>query len=57
MSAKIEVVLERMSDIMLDKSTRMGILVPVRSHTVTFFREEADMVTLVADNDSPLDLF
>jgi hypothetical protein len=54
--AEVEVILKGMSDIMLNKSTWVSILVSIRSLTVTVLGEEADMMTLGADNDGPLDL-
>jgi hypothetical protein len=57
MSAEIEVILKWMSDIVLNKGTGKGILVLVTSRTIILLRKEADVMTLGADNNGPLDLF
>lgn len=57
MSAEIEVVLKWMSDIMLNKSTGKRVLVLITSLSIIILGEEADMMTLGANNNGPLDLF
>lgn len=57
MGAEVKVILERMSDVFLHKSTRKGIAVTITRARILRCGEEADVVTLGADNDSPLDLF
>ena len=57
MSVEIEVILEGMSNIMLNQGSWNGVVVAIRCHSIAFLREEADMVTLGADSDSPFDLF
>jgi hypothetical protein len=56
-SVEVEVILKWMSDIVLNKSTRIGVLVPVPSHIIPLLREEADVMTLGANSNGPLDLF
>jgi len=56
-SIEIEVILEWMGDIPLNESTGEGVCVAISSLRVTVLGEEADVVTLGADNDGPLDLF
>lgn len=56
MGAQIEVVLEWMSDISLNKSTREWVVVLISSNRITLLGEETDVVALGADNDSPFDL-
>lgn len=55
--AKVEVVLKWMSDITLNQSTRVRVVVLVSGSAITLLGEEADVVALGADGDSPLDLF
>ncbi len=56
-SVEIEVILKRMSDIRFNQSARQGVSIAIRSLVVSVLGEEADVVTLGADNDSPFDLF
>lgn len=55
--AEIEVILIRMSDVALNKSTRQGVSILVSSLRITILGEETDVMALGADGDSPLDLF
>jgi hypothetical protein len=55
-STQVEVILEWMGDISLNERTRKGIGVAVTSLSVILLGEEADVVTLGADYDGPLDL-
>jgi hypothetical protein len=50
MGVQVEVVLERMSDITLHKSTRNGVAVLITSNIVSVLGEEADMVTLASNS-------
>jgi hypothetical protein len=54
---EVEVILKGMSDILLNERTGKGVGIAVSSLAVTVLGEEADMVTLGADNNGPLDLF
>jgi len=54
---EIEVILKRMSDVGFNQSARQGVSIVISSLTVSILGEEADVMTLGADNDSPLDLF
>jgi hypothetical protein len=54
---EIEVILKRMSDVGFNQSARQGVSIAISSLTVSILGEEADVMTLGADNDSPLDLF
>jgi hypothetical protein len=54
---EIEVILKRMSDVGFNQSARQGVSIAISSLAVSVLGEEADVMTLGADNDSPLDLF
>ena len=54
---EIEVILKRMSDVRFNQSARQGVSIAISSLTISILGEEADVMTLGADNDSPLDLF
>jgi hypothetical protein len=54
---EIEVILKRMSDVRFNQSARQSVSIAIRSLAVSVLGEEADVMTLGADNDSPLDLF
>lgn len=57
MGAEVEVILIWVSDILLDQGTWKGICIAVSSLRVALLREEADVVALSTDGNSPLDLF
>ena len=54
---EIEVILKRMSDVGFNQSARQGVSIAISSLTVSILGEEADVMTLGADNNSPFDLF
>lgn len=54
---EIEVILKRMSDVGFNQSARQGVSIAIRRLAVSLLGEEADVMTLGADNDSPFDLF
>lgn len=54
--AEIEIVLKWMSDILFNESTWESVCVTISCLAVTILGEEADMMTLRADNHGPLDL-
>jgi hypothetical protein len=55
--AEVEVILERMSNITLNQSTRERVVVTVGRCMITLLGEEADVVALGTNGNSPLDLF
>jgi hypothetical protein len=54
---EIEVIFKRMSDVGFNQSARQGVSIAISSLAVSILGEEADVMTLGADNDSPLNLF
>jgi hypothetical protein len=54
---EIEVILKGMSDVGFNQSARQGVSIAIRRLAVSILGEEADVMTLGADNDSPFDLF
>lgn len=56
MSIQVEVILIRVSDIVLDECTRKWVAVAIPSLHIIFLGEEADVVTLGTDGDGPLDV-
>jgi hypothetical protein len=55
--AQVEVILEGVSNIRFDESAGKSVGISVSSLTVSILREEADVVALCANDDSPLDLY
>lgn len=55
--AEVEVILEGVSDIRFDESARESVGISVGSLTVSVLGEEADVMALCANDDSPLDLY
>ena len=53
---EIEVILKRMSDVGFNQSARQGVSIAISSLTISILGEEADVMTLGADSDSPSDL-
>ena len=46
-----------MSNITVNQGTRKRVVIAVGRSIITFLREEADVVALGADGNSPFDLF
>ena len=51
---QVKVITKRLSDVAVDQGARDGITVLITSQTLV--REEADMVALLSNNDSKVDL-
>ena len=57
MRAEVEVILIGVSNILLNQGTWKGICITISSLGVALLGEEANVVTLGTDGNSPLDLF
>jgi hypothetical protein len=55
-SIEIEVILEGMSDIVLNQGSWNRVVVAVSGHSIAFLGEEANVMTFGANSDSPSDL-
>jgi hypothetical protein len=56
MGTEVEVILKWMSNIILNQGARKGVIVAVSSGIVSLLGEEADVMTLSANSNGPLDL-
>jgi hypothetical protein len=56
-SVEVEVILEWMSDIMFNQGSWNRVAIAISCHSIPFLGEEADVMALGTDSNSPFDLF